>query len=180
VRAHFKNLELAQRPLTHIENVVSILLAWWVVPLTLVAFWLRFLPRHDWLGTSLQVVLITGAVWFGVYSYQLAVQTLRGGASAMGEEKRGDQPCWARMWRTLRCLPEGMRAAAAFVTIILVFSIDAWDRPRDDRLAMLGSTLGHGTYADLTEDDVSTKPPGWTGREETADVEVAQVKGRIL
>src|SRR4029453_9165167 len=57
VRAHFKKLEPAKRPLTRFENIVSILLAWWVVPFTLLAFWLRFLPRHDWwLGTPLQVL----------------------------------------------------------------------------------------------------------------------------
>ena len=112
VRAHFKKLELAQRPLTRVENVVSILLAWWVVPFTLLAFWLRFLPRHDWWVTTLHVVLITGAAWFGVYSYRLAVQTLSGGATATEEEKRGDQPLQVRMWRTVRrYLPGGMAAA---------------------------------------------------------------------
>ena len=85
VRKHFKKLELAQRPLTRVENVVSILLAWWVVPFTLLAFWLRFLPRHDWWVTTLHVALIAGAAWFGVYSYQLAVRTLSGGATATEE-----------------------------------------------------------------------------------------------
>ena len=65
VRAHFKKLELAQRPLTRVENVVSILLAWWVVPFTLLAFWLRFLPRHDWWVTTLHVASDRGRrmVW---------------------------------------------------------------------------------------------------------------------
>ena len=114
VRAHFKKLELAQRPLTRVENVVSILLAWWVVPFTLLAFWLRFLPRHDWWVTDrFTSLLIAVAAWFGVYSYRLAVRTLSGGATATEEEKtQAIEPLWVRMWRTVRrYLPGGMEAA---------------------------------------------------------------------
>jgi hypothetical protein len=27
-------------------------LAWWVVPLTKIAFWLRYIPRHEWYGSQ--------------------------------------------------------------------------------------------------------------------------------
>jgi uncharacterized protein YjbI with pentapeptide repeats len=178
VRKHFKKLELGQRPLTRVENIVSILLAWWVVPFTLLAFWLRFLPRHDWLGTSLHVVLIAGATWFGVHSYQLAVRTLRG-ATAMQE--KGYQPLLVRMWHAIRHYrPGGMEAAGFVVGIVVTLSIDSAIRPGDDLLTAFGSGLGYKTNADLTDDDVSTKPSGWTGRKETAEVEIAQVKGADL
>ena len=178
VRAHFKKLKLAQRPLTRVENFVSILLAWWVVPFTLFAFWLRFLPRHDWWVTTLHVLLIAVAAWFGVYSYRLAVRTLSGGATATEEEKRGDQPLRVRIWRTVRRhLPSGMEAAGAGVAIVVVLSAGAAIDPGDDLLTL---RLGYETYADLRDDDVSTKPSGWTGRDETAAVEIAQVKGADL
>jgi uncharacterized protein YjbI with pentapeptide repeats len=181
VRAHFKKLEIAQRPLTRFENIVSILLAWWVVPFTLLAFWLRFLPRHDWwLGTPLQVLLIAGAAWFGVYSYQLAVRTLSGGATARQQEKSEGQPLRVRTWRTVRRnLPSAMVAGLSAV-IVAMLSVGAANEPGDDLLIALGSGLGYETYADLTDDEVSTKPSGWTGREETAAVEIAQVKGADL
>jgi uncharacterized protein YjbI with pentapeptide repeats len=182
VRKHFKKLELAQRPLTRVENVVSILLAWWVVPFTLLAFWLRFLPRHDWLGTSLQVVLIAVATWFGVHSYQLAVRTLRR-ATAMDEEKGGGPkpPLQVRMWRSIgRYRPGGMEAAGFGVGIVMALSLDAAIRPGTDWLTALGSGLGYETYAELTDEDISTKPSEWTGRDETAAVEIAQVKGADL
>ena len=35
VRAHFARLKLGDRPLSRLENLVSIALAWWVVPFTL-------------------------------------------------------------------------------------------------------------------------------------------------
>jgi uncharacterized protein YjbI with pentapeptide repeats len=178
VRKHFKKLELAERPLTRVENFVSIFLAWWVVPLTLLAFWLRFLPRHDWwLGTPLHVVLIALAAGFGVYSYRLAVQTLSGGAMATEEEQRGNERLWARTWRTVRrYLPGGMEAAGAGVATIVVFSAGTWIDPGDNLL----NTLGYDTNAELWDEDISTKPSGWTGREETAEVEISQVKGADL
>lgn len=51
---------------TSVENVVSILLAWWVVPLTLLAFWFRFLPLHGWWLTALHVAVVAVATGFGV------------------------------------------------------------------------------------------------------------------
>jgi uncharacterized protein YjbI with pentapeptide repeats len=192
VRKHFKKLELDRRPLTRVENFVSIFLAWWVVPLTLLAFWLRFLPRHDWwLGTPLQVLLIAGAAWFGVYSYQLAVRTLSEGATARQQEKSEGEPLRVRIRRTVRRnLPSAMVAGLSAV-IVAMLSFDAAnesgddiDRPRyhrdHDLLTTLGSSLGYETYADLTDDEVSTKPSGWTGRQETEEVEIGQVKGADL
>jgi uncharacterized protein YjbI with pentapeptide repeats len=177
VRKHFKKLELDQRPLTRVENFVSILLAWWVLPFTLLAFWIRFLPRHDWWVTALHVALIAGAAWFGVYSYRLAVRTLRG-----EKRNRGDQPRLVRIWRTVRCnLTGGMAAAGFGGGIVVALSVDtATIEPGDDLLTALGSGLGYETYADLTDDDVSTKPSEWTGRDETATVEIAQIKGADL
>jgi len=145
-----------------------------VVPLTLLAFWLFFLPRHDWWGTALHFFLITAATGFGVYSYRLAVRTLSGGAMATQQENGGNQPFWVRMWRAVRFhLPDGMKAAGTFVASILVLSVGAAIDPGDNLLTM----LGYETHADLRGEDLSTKPSGWTGREETADLEIAQVKG---
>jgi uncharacterized protein YjbI with pentapeptide repeats len=174
VRVHFK--KLAHRPRTRWEKYLSILLAWWVVPVTLVFFWLRFLPRHDWPVTWLHVVLIAIAAWFGVDSYRLAVRTLRG-----EKLNRGDQPRPVRIWRTVRRnLTAGMAAAGFGAGIVVALSVDTAIEPGDDLLTALGSGLGYETYAELTDDDISTKPSGWTGQDETAEVEIAQVKAADL
>jgi hypothetical protein len=52
VRADFKQLRRSPPPLTRLENLLTILLAWWLVPLTLLALWARYLPAHYWLGTT--------------------------------------------------------------------------------------------------------------------------------
>jgi uncharacterized protein YjbI with pentapeptide repeats len=192
VWAHFRKLEVGQRPLTIVENVVSVFLAWWVVPLTLLAFWLRFLPRHYWLGTWLHVFLITSATGFGVYSYRLVVQTLREGQTSAtlftqpsSPSRMSDRPVWARV---LRAIPHYRPdwVSSTLLTLIMVLSLSAAVDPADPNerpvgmAAYLFSAVGYRTYADLTDDDVSTKPSGWTGRKETADVEIAQVKGADL
>ena len=134
VRAHFKKLELAQRPLTRVENVVSILLAWWVVPFTLLAFWLRYLPRHDWWGTALHVALIAIADGFGVYSYRLAVRTLSGAGepSAPGQ----DEPLWTWIWRGIRSYRPDRWTILA-LSLALVLSVGAAIDPGKNLLTML-------------------------------------------
>ena len=43
VRADFKQLRRSPPPLARLENLLTILLAWWLVPLTLLALWARYL-----------------------------------------------------------------------------------------------------------------------------------------
>ena len=182
VRAHFARLKLGDRPLSRLENLVSIALAWWVVPVILILFWLRYLPRHEWWGTGLHVALITLAVGFGVRSYRLAVRTLSGAdePSAPGQ----DPPLWAWIWRGIRSYrPDKFTTLALYLAV--VFSVGPTLARRDnldghhDNWDLL-TMLRYETYAELVAEDISTKPSSWTGREETADVEVAQVKGADL
>jgi uncharacterized protein YjbI with pentapeptide repeats len=173
VRAHFARLKLSDRPLSRLENLVSISLAWWVVPFTLLAFWLRYIPRHDWWGTGLHVALIAIAVGFGVHSYRLAVRTLSGvGESAAPGQ---DMPLWLWIWRGIRSYRPDRWTLLA-LSLALVLSVGAAIYPGENLL----TALGYETYAELTDEDVSTKPSGWTGQDETAAVEIAQVKGAAL
>ena len=77
VRKHFKRLK--ERPLiAKIKEWITIFLAWWVVPITMIAFWLRYIPRHDWVGTIFHVGLIVVSVAFAIYFYRLCAVTLQG------------------------------------------------------------------------------------------------------
>ena len=40
-------LRTTAAPLTRLENQLSIVMAWWLVPVTLIALWARYLPAHD-------------------------------------------------------------------------------------------------------------------------------------
>ena len=102
VRADLKQLRRSPPPLTRLESLLAIFLAWWLVPLTLLALWARYLPAHYWFGTTWLVVLIGVTALFGRHSYRLARATLRGetpAAAAEGDDGRGVS---RRAWHELR------------------------------------------------------------------------------
>jgi uncharacterized protein YjbI with pentapeptide repeats len=71
--------EIHKRPLIIVvKEWIIIFLAWWVVPITLVYFWLRYIPRHDWWGTSFHIGLIVLSVAFGIKFYRLCSLILQG------------------------------------------------------------------------------------------------------
>ncbi len=44
----------------------------------MIAFWLRYIPRHDWVGTIFHIGLIVVSVEFAIIFYRLCALTLRG------------------------------------------------------------------------------------------------------
>ena len=71
IRTRFKTLQKNKPRLHWLQAILALLLAWWVVPVTLVFFWGRFLPRHDWRWTFLHIVLLA----FSIFSAILLRQT---------------------------------------------------------------------------------------------------------
>lgn len=55
----------------------SVFAVWWLVPLTVIWFWLRHLPLRNWDVTLFQVVLAAFLAAFGVVSYSWAVHALQ-------------------------------------------------------------------------------------------------------
>jgi len=78
VRRHFKKLKKGRILIDWIEEIISIFLAWWIVPITVIMFWLRYLPRHDWTWTFIQIILIILSVIMGVLIYGAHKCILRG------------------------------------------------------------------------------------------------------
>lgn len=77
VRKHFKKLK-KRSLIARMKEWITIFLAWWVVPITLIAFWLRYIPRHDWWGTYLHIGVIVISVTFSIIFYRLSALTLQG------------------------------------------------------------------------------------------------------
>jgi uncharacterized protein YjbI with pentapeptide repeats len=67
------------RALLHLQKWFTVLLAWGVVPATLLLFWGRYLPRHDWAGTVLHILLVVVAIAAGSGFRRLTTVTLSGG-----------------------------------------------------------------------------------------------------
>jgi Pentapeptide repeats (8 copies) len=80
VQAHVAKLRSGRPFLSHLQKWISILLAWWFVPVTLLLFWLRYLPRHDVVGTAFHSILTGISVVAAVCLYKLAREALTGTA----------------------------------------------------------------------------------------------------
>ncbi|MEE9614169.1 MAG: pentapeptide repeat-containing protein [Thermodesulfobacteriota bacterium] len=77
----YSHIELMkkERPLmSRTQNVISVILAWWFTPLTLIFFWGRYIVRQDWLGTLCHVALLNLAVYSGIFFYHYVKSTLQG------------------------------------------------------------------------------------------------------
>jgi len=131
VRRHFERLKTGRPLMAHMEEWVTILLAWWVVPLTLLGFWLRYLPKHEVWGTAFHVTLLAASMWGAISFYNIAAATLSG-------ERRQGYAHWA-MWR----IPY-------VATALLLVAIIAISNPQYSR-----------TAAHFVEKDVSRKPANY-------------------
>jgi len=183
-RSHFKWLRENRSALCLVETRVATLLLYWVVPTTLVLFWLRYLTRQDLHGTMLQVLLVVAAIAAAIFLPDLTEITLR--ADFQEHSKKAARR--ARFYRRA-AIPLGVGLILSFLSVGTIHGI-----PHDGgRATELKATdirrwaagalwlFGYNPYADLTERDISSKPKNWTGREEElAFVKVARLNGFSL
>jgi uncharacterized protein YjbI with pentapeptide repeats len=76
LRSYRPDLSLDRPPLSRVRLAFVLLLGWWLVPPTLLLFWLRYLPRHHWPGTLLHIALLLLAVLSALTFHQLLKHTL--------------------------------------------------------------------------------------------------------
>jgi len=153
VRAHSARLRDNHPPMSRIQGMISILLAWWLVPATILLFWGRYLTRHEWVGTAFHIGLLVVSVGLAITFYRLSIATIRG--------QKIEPFIWKKAFKDMRF--------NAALGIGIVFSF-----------VSVGAIYGPPYFvvrADFSEADVSTKPPNWTGREKR---EIALVKGARL
>lgn len=176
VRAHFPRLKQGRPFLSYFQQWISILLAWWIVPVTLLLFWGRYLPRHDLIWTIVLALLLAISIVSAIRLYHLASSTLRGSRRlSLAETVRSRNPY---VILTLVCL-----CSATFIIMSLgaVYGVPPGetDSHRSPRtwvpLAM--SWLGYHPFANLDDADLSIKPPEWTGKK---DDELDRIKGADL
>lgn len=166
-------------PLSRLQTTVSIWIAWWLVPLTIAMFWLRYLRPHDWLGTALHGAVLFGAIAAGVLLFRLAVATLRGRRKKAAPRKNMlmQRATYLRgLWIALlgatiylvslgaiEGVPPEYEVGEREVSLIHA-DVTAGDLRR--WVPQLLQLLGNKSFADLREVDVSTRLPNWKGQEE--------------
>lgn len=192
VRAHLPRLRANRSNLSRWQARMSIVLAWGLVPLTMLILWARYLRGHESLGTAAHVVLIAASIAAGAGFLHLAASTLK------GSEKRPF--LWRKAWGDARARSMGAGIAAlAFFGVMSYGAIEGENRDASDR-ALTSSErpswlnprrfvppfltyLGVSTFAQLDDANVSTKPGSWTGggtTEELDGVKGADVSNRNL
>jgi uncharacterized protein YjbI with pentapeptide repeats len=185
VTSHFQRLRDARPRFSRLQSALSIVLGWWTVPVTLLILWLRYLPRHDWLGTILQVGLAIAAIGSGILFYRAAIATLR----------REIEPTLS--WKQYTGSTRGARRAAfvfGMVVVLLGFSFGAIrgipigsENAADINASVLIrlwvprvlEAMGNSCFADFIEENISAKPDNWDEKKEDKS-NLALIKGARL
>ncbi|HXM90230.1 MAG TPA: pentapeptide repeat-containing protein [Candidatus Dormibacteraeota bacterium] len=167
IRKHFRWPRDGRSPLAVLETGISMMLGYWVVPATLLLFWVRYLVRQDFRGTLLQVLLITVSVAAATGLPDIVSRVLRSGELRIAKSKN---------FYRLALLTT--RAALIIGGILLIISLGVIrGLPADRDIASdhssasiqrwaseLFQSVGYRPYADLTEAVISTPPAAgnWT------------------
>ena len=180
-RMHFKWLRGTRSPLAFLEAGIAMLFLYWVTPVTVLLFWGRYLTLEDLRGTSAQVLLIAVAV-------AAALNFPRMVGKAFGADSL--RPTKAIVSANRRNKRLRIIAPIGIGVLLLLLSFGTINGAphgfgRTSESASSGYetwapnilwAAGYNPFAQVTETDVSTKPPAWAGR----DAEISQVKGANL
>ncbi len=173
VRRHFRWQGDTKSAMTAFETGLSTVLAYWIVPATMLFFWIRYLPKQDFRGTLLHVLVITLSVATATCVPFVVSRVLRPGDIRLPKSKN-----------IIRMILGTTRAALTTGCILFLFSLgvnrglpfdhgtSAGESPADVKrwASMVFQSVGYRPYAEVTEAALSTPPPqgeAWT--EETAE-----------
>ena len=173
-RFHFRSLRISQSPLAFLEAGIAIGLLYWIGPATVLLFWGRYLTLEDLRGTTLHILLVTAAVAAAMNFPRMSARAF---APETPRPHTEQKPSSIRMMWILRTVPPGiglvlfLLSAGTFVGVPHGYRAPA-QSPAPGARAWAPDilwTFGYNPFAQLTEADVSTKPAGWSGREEEID-----------
>ena len=186
VSFYFRHLGGHLTALSYIQRTLSVFLAWYLVPLTLLAFWLRYLPARDVFGTIWQTLIVALSILFSTSLHSLAASTLR------METVLHSSKAMRAVRRKRYAIRIGVTAALA--ALLLIFAKGAifgswrtdrellttpiWKNTGSTFVPWLAARTGISRLLkpNLAHLDVSTKPPSWSGKDEELD----SVKGANL
>jgi uncharacterized protein YjbI with pentapeptide repeats len=180
-RGHFQWLRKSQSPLGFLEAAIAILLLYWVTPATVLLFWARYMTLEDLRGTTLHIFLVAGAIAAAMSFPRMAGKAFGPDSTRLATDRNSSSK---RSILALRIVPP-VAGILLFLLSIGTFlgvphdyrATAQWPAPGIKLWAPdILWTFGYNPFAQLTEAELSTKPPGWTGRNE----EIASVRGANL
>jgi kumamolisin len=177
VRSHLAKLRPNRPFLSYLQSWLSALLAWWSVPITLLLFWLRYLPRHAIGGTIFHASVAATSIAGGLFLHRLAADTLR------GSDRRNFE------WRRALLQPRAYRVLAVAIASavgLVVISLGAINGPRTgvsgrDCWRQAGGPetwvprtmkfFHYSPFADIGAADLALKPANWTSKDDLEKVQ---------
>jgi uncharacterized protein YjbI with pentapeptide repeats len=159
VRSHLPKLNVNRPFLSYFQLWISVLLAWWVVPITMFLFWGRYLPR-TWtgVGTTFHVVFLVISLTAALCLYRLAVATLR------GAEREPFQ------WKGMLTSRRGYQTAAFAATVGMLFGVVSWGTrwgvPSNDPILGIPLLLHRDDMQSLSDADIGMLNHRERGREQ--------------
>jgi uncharacterized protein YjbI with pentapeptide repeats len=181
LRTHFRWMNPDPTSTRVVERGISLVLAYWTVPATLLLFWARDLTRQEIHGTVLQALLVVMATGVALYA------TTKVGRP---QERWALEGKWAQRFVAKARAMNPVRVAAVVGLVLLLLSAGTiagvphdWSRSpqygpvnirRWASTALWG--LGFDPYADLTEAAISSRP----GNRTLEDDQLGSVDGARL
>jgi len=178
VRRHFRWQRDSRSPFAVLETVLATALAYWVVPLTVFFFWLRYLVLQDLHGTVLHVFLLTIAVAAATCLPAIVTRVLGSGEIQFPKNKN-----LARLvlLTTRAAMVTGCVVLALSLGVVLGLPADADVAPEYSRAdlrrfpARVFQSLGYRPYANFTEAGLSKAPRGKWNEESVAATQGARM-----
>ncbi|HEV2523170.1 MAG TPA: pentapeptide repeat-containing protein [Candidatus Acidoferrales bacterium] len=180
-RKRFKWLKNSQSPLAFLESAIAGLLLYWAAPGTVLLFWGRYLTLEDLRGTMLHILLAMVAFIAAMSFPKMAVKAFGPDSPA---SVNGNKTSKRKITLLLKAAPVGAGILLLLLSVGTFLGVPhnyrgAAELPGPGYRSWASDAfwaIGYNPYVQLTETDVSTKPPGWTGREE----ELTLVRGANL
>jgi len=177
VRSHFVRLKDKTPFVSVLREWISVLLAWWGAPVILIVVWLRCLTYQNWNLTGWHIVLAAGAVASAYSLNRAATATLRGQhREGFLLKKALTEPSFYK--RT--AATAGVVAAFGLISAGAIHGIPAEQSGQEGTSVTRTwapralASLGLSPFANLSKQDVSTKPAGWV---DTGPVDLAKEGG---
>jgi len=182
LRTHFRWMNPDASSTRLVERAVALLLAYGIVPITLLLFWARYLTRQEIHGTILQAALAVVATGIAIYA-----TTKVGRPQEHWEFERK----WTRRLATKIRATNPVKTAAVLGALLLLLSAGTiagapHERSRAPRFGAtnirrwaptLFAWLGYDPFADLTEKSLSTRPSVRVEDDQIQSVDGARLNG---
>ena len=180
-RWHFYWLRDTRSPLAFLEKWISMFFLYWITPVTVVAFWGRYLTLEDLRGTTLQVVLVAGAVTAALCFPGMAGRAFR--VYSIRDQEAHQAADRGRLFR-LASVPLGVGALLFALSVGTILGVPQYkvQIPEQGEGGMNGWAAqvlwlaGYTPYAQLSEADISVRPASGLG----PDAALSAVRGANL